>query len=119
MPELNIWIYSLISVFAISLVSLMGIIVFSLNYVQLKKILIYLVSFSAGVLFAGALLHLLPELIEKEGFSLNISIFILVGIVLFFILEKLIHWHHHHIVGEDSAHPFSIMILIFSACFIY
>lgn len=113
MPEINVWIYSLLSVLAVSLISLIGIFTLSMKYEKMKKRLIYLVSFAAGALLAGAFLHLLPELVEEHGFSLSVSGMILGGIVLFFALEKVIHWHHHHMaVGEEHVEPFSIMILI-------
>ena len=114
MASFIIWIYALVSVFIISLISLIGVFTLSLNHKKLEKVLIYFVSFSAGALFGGAFLHLLPELIESKGFGLDVSGFILGGIVLFFILEKVIHWHHHHNCGleKGKVHPFSVMILI-------
>ncbi|MEX0920678.1 MAG: ZIP family metal transporter [Candidatus Pacearchaeota archaeon] len=113
MVGIDIWVYSLLSVLVVSLISFIGIFTLSIKYKKLKKGLIYLVSFAAGALLAGAFLHLLPELVEEHGFGMNVSVMILSGIVLFFILEKVIHWHHHHIaVGEEHTEPFSIMILI-------
>ncbi|MDP3986595.1 MAG: ZIP family metal transporter [Nanoarchaeota archaeon] len=113
MPSLSIWIYSLTSIIVVSLISLVGVFTLSLKYDKLKKVLIYLVSFAAGALLAGAFLHLLPELIEEHGFSLKISSLILGGIILFFILEKIISWHHYHMpMGEEHSHPVSSMILI-------
>ncbi len=109
----GIWIYAMASVIIVSLISLIGAITLSIKRERLKKGLIYLVSIAAGTLFGGALLHLLPEIVEEYGFDLGVSSFILLGIVLFFVLEKIIHWHHHHTVSsEESVHPFSIMILV-------
>ena len=108
----NIWIYSLASVFIVSLVSLLGIITLSIKVDKLKKVLIYLVSFSAGALFGGAFLHLLPEVMET-GFNFKIPALILSGIVLFFALEKIICWHHCHIPdSKNHIHSFAIMNLI-------
>ncbi|MEX0932821.1 MAG: ZIP family metal transporter [Candidatus Pacearchaeota archaeon] len=111
---LEIWFYVLVSVFIVSLISLVGVFTLSIKPEILSKSLIYLVSIAAGTLFGGALIHLLPELIEEHGFELNLSFLILGGIVLFFFLEKIIHWHHHHSILKEDAiiHPFSIMILI-------
>lgn len=110
---LNVWTYALISVFIVSLISLIGVFTLSIKKERLSKGLIYLVSIAAGTLFGGAFLHLLPEVIKENGFNLNISFLILGGIVLFFILEKIIHWHHHHSpISSERVHPFSIMILI-------
>ena len=45
-----------------------------------------MVSFSAGALFGDVFIHLLPEIIEEFGFSLIISIFVMFGIGLSFII---------------------------------
>ena len=112
MISINIWIYALVSVFIVSLVSLIGIFTLFLNSKKLEKILIYFVAFSAGALFAGAFLHLLPEIIEEAGFSLKIPIFILLGLVIFFIIEKVIFWHHCHVAPKKHVHSFAIMNLV-------
>ena len=109
----QIWLYSLVSVFFVSLISFIGLFAFSIRIQRLKKILIYVVAFAAGAMFGGAFLHLLPELIEKSGFTLNIPYLILFGLVIFFSLEKMVHWHHHHMhFGKEFTHPFAIMNLI-------
>ncbi len=113
MVSSQIWLYSLISVFIVSLISLVGIFTLSINNQKLKKFLIYLISFSTGALLGDAFIHLLPETIEK-GFTLNSSIFILTGIGTFFILEKVIHWQHCHreITEEKHIHSFAYMNLV-------
>ena len=110
---LEVWLYALISVLIVSLISFIGIFTFSLKAEKLKKILIYFVAFSAGALFAGAFLHLIPQVVEKTGFNLKIPIFILLGIILFFIIEKIVCWNHCHIpITKKHVHPFAIMNLI-------
>ena len=89
-------VYTLASVIIISLISLIGIVTFSIQEKKIKKYLLVLVSLSAGTLFGGALLHLLPEAVAKNGFTMQIGITALAGIVVFFVLEQLIHLHHHH-----------------------
>ncbi|MFH1325365.1 MAG: ZIP family metal transporter [archaeon] len=108
----QIWLYSLASVFIVSLISLIGILTVSINQKKLKNYLIYLVAFSAGALFGGAFLHLLPEIIEEQGFSFMISSLLLGGVVLFFSLEKFVHWHHYHMPEKPRVHSFAIMNLI-------
>ncbi len=90
------WIYALVSVILVSLVSLVGATLFLFKKETLDKILLFLVSLSAGSLFGGAFLHLLPEAVEENGFTITISLSVLGGIMLFFILEKFVHWHHCH-----------------------
>ena len=90
-------IYTLASVIIVSLLSLVGLTAISIGSDKLKKILIYLVSFSTGALLGDAFIHLLPEAVEQSGgMTLTISISILAGILLAFIIEKFIHWHHCH-----------------------
>jgi len=109
---LSIWIYSLLSVFIVSLIALVGIVTLSVKVDKLKKFLIYMVSFSAGALMGDAFIHLLPELAE-EGLTLNYSITILAGVLIFFSLEKVVHWRHCHMpITKSHIHPFAYMNLI-------
>lgn len=109
----GVWVYSIVSVLAVSLISLIGIFTLSVNSKKLKRGLIYLVSFSAGALFGDAFIHLIPESASELGFGLSLSVYVLLGIVIFFVLEKFIHWHHcHDIECEKHSSAFSYMILI-------
>ncbi len=108
----QIWIYALGSVAAVSLASLVGIITLSIRVKTLEKILIYLISISAGTLIGDALIHLLPEIVEESGFGLDISLYVILGVLGSFAIEKIIHWRHcHHITTEDHPHPFALMNL--------
>ena len=108
-----IWLYSLSSVFVISLISLIGVFTLKIKQDKLKTILIYLISFSAGALFGDAFIHLLPELIEEQGFTIISALSILFGILIFFILEKFVHWQHCHMpISSHHVHPFAYMNLV-------
>jgi len=111
----QIWLYTFASVFAISLIALIGIYGLTLSTKKLEKIILYLVSFSAGALIGDAFIHLLPEIVESVGFGLNISLYVLSGIVISFIVEKFIHWHHCHLPdvhGHSKIEPFALMSII-------
>jgi len=109
----NIWIYVILSAFVVSLIALVGIFLVPIKFDRLKKILIYFVSFSTGALLGGAFFHLLPEVVENVGFTFIVSSLVISGIVLFFILEKIVHWHHNLIPFEKvHAHPLAIMSLV-------
>jgi zinc and cadmium transporter len=96
----------------VSLISLIGVFFLGIKQERLGKILIYLVSLSAGTLLGDAFIHLIPESFESFEEKIFPSVFILLGIILFFILEKTIHWRHcHEIASEDHPHPFSYVIL--------
>ncbi|MFH1522381.1 MAG: ZIP family metal transporter [Patescibacteria group bacterium] len=106
------YLYTFTSIIIISLLSLIGVITLLLSKDKIKKITTFLVSFSAGTLLGGAALHLLPEIIEKEGNKLIIWLCLLIGIITFFILEKIIHWRHCHIMNCDQhPHPLGAMSL--------
>jgi len=110
---LKTWIYSLISVFIVSIIALIGIITLLIKEKILRKILLFLVSFSAGALFGGAFLHLIPNTVEEFGFVLVIPSFVLIGILVFFILEKFICWRHCHIpTSKSHPHPVGLMNII-------
>ena len=61
------------------------------------KISHFLASFAAGILLGTAFFDLLPEAVG-EGGEKGIDVFpwVLFGIVLFFLVERFIHWFHHH-----------------------
>ena len=111
MPEE--FIYAILSVLIVSLISFIGILTISLNPKTLKKCLIYLVSFSAGALLGDAFIHLLPETVEENGFGISVSVYIISGILFSFIIEKIISWRHcHHPTSKEHPHPFAIMNLV-------
>ena len=111
-------LYIIGSTFLISLIAFVGVLTLFLKEKLLDKLLLVLVSLSAGALIGGAFLHLLPEAILKVGADadalLNIFLYLLLGFCIFFILEQFIRWHHHHgCHGEEcNIKPFSYLILI-------
>ncbi len=49
-------------------------------------------------------MHLLPEAVERSGFGAEVSLIVIVGIIVFFVLEKFIHWHHCHGHNPQEHH---------------
>ena len=111
---MSVFLYSLASVFAVSFISLIGITTLSMRAETLKKIILYLVCFAAGSLLGDTFIHLLPEIVEETGsWSLHMSFYVMSGIVTFFILEKIINWHHYHLPHtKEQVHPFVITNLV-------
>jgi len=110
---LNVWLYSLISVFIISIVSLIGVFTLSIKPDKLKKVLIYFIAFSAGALIGDAFIHLLPEVVKENGFTIAISIYLITGIGFSLVTEKIIHWRHcHHPTTKEHVHPLTTMNLV-------
>jgi zinc and cadmium transporter len=90
------------SVILVSILSLIGILFISLDRNKMQKILHFLVSFAVGGLFGDAFIHLLPESFERPGSKLFTSLSIVLGILIFFILEKFIRWRHCHITSSEE-----------------
>ncbi len=105
--------YTFASLTVVSLISLIGIFTLAINTEYLKKLLLYLVSFAVGSLLGDTFIHLLPETFKKIGFSLTVSFLILLGIMLFFVLEKFLRWQHCHIpTSSEHKHPMVALNLI-------
>lgn len=102
-----VWLYSLASVAIVSLISLIGVLTFWLKEEDLKKILLCFVSFSAGGLFGDAFIHLIPEAMKESGFGINVSLLILSGIIVSFVVERFLQWRHCHIPTSEE-HPHSV-----------
>jgi len=102
--------YIFLATFIVSLISFVGVVTLALNDKILNKILLVLIGLSAGALMGGAFLHLLPEAVEKST-GLNVYLFVLVGFILFFLIEKVLHWRHCH-KGECDVHTFHYMNLV-------
>jgi len=118
----EIALYTLLSVFAVSAISLIGIFFISLNASKLKRFLLFFVGIAIGALLGDALIHLLPEAGREIGPE-NAALWALVGIFIFFVLEKVLHWHHHHGIhqGEtleecedcdDKVKPFGVLTIV-------
>ncbi len=108
----NAFLYTLLSVLAVSLISLIGVATLGLNLERLKKILLLLVSFAAGALLGDVFIHLVPAL-AKEGLTLPLSFTLLGGIGFSFIVEKFIHWRHCHLpTTKEHTHPVATMNLV-------
>ena len=106
-----VWIYTIASVGIVSLISLIGVVTLSIKKENLNRVLILLVSLSAGTLMGDAFLHLIPASFSGENKETS-SLLILGGILLFFILEKVVNWRHcHEVACEEHPHSFSYMIL--------
>jgi zinc and cadmium transporter len=88
-----VFAYALLAVTIVSLLSLLGAIFITFQRKLLDSLTTYLLAFSSGILLGTAFYDLIPE-----GFgylATGVYTWVIVGLVTFFILEKLIHWHSH------------------------
>jgi len=58
-----------------------------------------LVSFAVGALLGAVFLELLPHALE-HGSTERVLLTVLAGLLLFFLLEKLVLWRHSHLEAE-------------------
>jgi len=106
----NTFIWIIVSVLVVCILSLAGIFALILRSKSLNKILLGMVGFSAGALMGGAFLHLLPESLNETN-SMTVGLFLLIGFSTFFIIERVLHWHHCH-KGKCEVHTLSYMNLM-------
>jgi zinc and cadmium transporter len=99
----------LFSTILISLISLIGLVAISFNKDFIKKILLILVSFAAGSMLGAAFFDTLPEAVGI--FGNNTFFYALGGILIFFVLERYIHWHHCHKTHAEIQ-PYTYLNLI-------
>ena len=77
------------------------------------KISHLLASFAAGILLGSAFFDLLPEALhEGEERGIDVFLWALIGIVFFFLVERFIHWFHHHEEYHDEKETKTTLPLI-------
>lgn len=96
----EIYLYTILSVLAVSIIALIGIVTLSIEERMLRKYLYLMVALAVGALLGDAFIHLIPESTAELG-ATNAALWVIGGILVFFVLEKVLHWHHH---GDDEEH---------------
>lgn len=108
---------SFLSVLLVSSASLVGIVFLSLSSRLLQKLIFWLVSFATGAILGNVFFHLLPESIENATHPETPFLLVFAGIIVSFLLEKIIHWHHcHHLGCAEHTHPVGTLVLIGDGC---
>lgn len=106
-------VYALGSVVLISLISLVGVFTLSFNDRQLGRVVMALVAMSVGALLGDAFIHLLPESFAAAPGSVAPSLYVLAGILGFFVMEKFLRWRHQHTLEACCPiHPVGHMNLV-------
>lgn len=103
----------LIILLAILIISLLS---FGIGYLisikdgKLASLSKLLVSFAAGTMLSVALLDMLPEALEALN-SEELFIYVLLGVVGFFFMERFVLWYHHHDC-DHCYHPSAYLVLV-------
>ena len=109
----HVWSAAILSVVLVSLISLVGIFTLFVNTTRLRQFLLFMVRFAAAAMIGDAFIHLLPEAIAAASNVRTVSVGVLIGIVVFFTLEKFLFWRHCHApTTENHPHPVGLMNLI-------
>ncbi len=111
---MNILFWIILATLINGLVAFIGVLSLSLKAKSFKWLIVMFVAFSAGALLAGAFFHIIPEALEELS-AMTVSFFILLGLVVFFLIERVLHWHHCHEEGcethELPTKPVSYLVL--------
>jgi zinc and cadmium transporter len=95
----------------VSLVSFSGLFVLWLKPERLAAMVPYLVALAVGVLLGDAFIHLIPDAVARHGSVSTVCMTTLAGVFVFFILEKVVRWRHHHDHTAFTATPSDILPL--------
>ena len=110
---MNEWGFSLASAGLISLLSFAGVLTLMFGIQKLDRVIPLLISLAVGALFGDALIHLLPESFENSPSSALTSLYVILGILTFFLMERYLHWHHeHHEHSLNPVHPVAYINIV-------
>lgn len=101
--------------FVAGVVSLVGGMALLARRKFVARFTVHFISFAAGAMLATAFLDLLPEAFAEEGASIEkLFLFVLAGMLTFFILERilLLHHQHHHDETGEHRHPAPILMQV-------
>jgi zinc and cadmium transporter len=99
-------VLSIFSVVGVSLVSLVGLVTVSMGEARMQRLASIFVSFAVGALLGDAFIHLIPETFSEQAPPLGRSLLILGGMMIFFVVEKLMRHRHTMLSGHISiSHP--------------
>lgn len=101
--ELFVILAAVIASLSVSLCSLTGLFALWLSPERLQRVVPYLVALAVGVLLGDAFIHLIPDAVNRHGSVSAVCLMTLIGVFIFFILEKFVRWRHDHRLDVSAA----------------
>ena len=106
------YIYALLGTLVVSLISLVGVFFLSVREEFIRKYIFLFISLAVGALLGDAFIHLIPESFEELADGTIVGLLVIAGLFLFFVVEKLLHWHHHsEDIEEHHTQPVGKLVL--------
>lgn len=100
-----------LAIVAGSAISLAGGAIIFLSKRNRTRAIALALPFGAGALLAAAFFDLLPESFEL-GEPRTLLLWALAGFILFFLLERLSSWFHHHHAHAESGHQQNRLVMV-------
>ncbi|MHA2090353.1 MAG: ZIP family metal transporter [Candidatus Kariarchaeaceae archaeon] len=97
-------VHGFFAIFIVSLASFIGAITLASKGKKLPIIYTAFTAFATGALIATVFYHILPEAVEERNgkFTPGLATLVILGLLIPFILEKTVHWHHHHSLQHEE-----------------
>lgn len=102
---MNEWLLVILATLAGSVISLVGGLYLLYGKKGVRILQQFAVPFAAGALLAAAFLDLLPGSMHEGNYKSMLTI-ALIGLLVFFVLERSLSWfhHHHETATDDHTH---------------
>jgi zinc and cadmium transporter len=108
--RMNLYLQILVALFLTSVLSALGAFFLFLSKDRVENLVEFLVSLSAGTIFGGVFIHLIYRLAHQGGYTREIGVLVVAGILFSLVLERLVHWHCHNQGYHEE--PFSYVLLV-------
>ena len=90
--------------------SLIGGVVMLSNRGVATKLAKYATPFAAGALLAAVFMDLLKDGLEESSAD-TVMLSAMIGVIIFFLAERFLHWFHHHHQHEDKDPAVNLIII--------
>jgi zinc and cadmium transporter len=91
--------------------SLVGGFLLLANQKTAQTLVKYVTPFAAGALLAAAFMDVLAEAAHEGDIERALQ-WTMIGIIVFFLLERFVRWFHHHHAHVDSKHDATVPLII-------